>query len=73
MLHLPGQQVTGDVEQRVQGREGGQPVLAADKGLPGIGQDEAQLVPGDRSGAESLAENDMPVQLPAAASGSATS
>ncbi|MGG9067853.1 hypothetical protein ACQ9A7_23745 [Enterobacter hormaechei] len=27
-------------------------------------QEEAQLIPGDRSGAEGLAENDMPVQLP---------
>ncbi len=34
---LPGQQVAGDVEQGVQGRECCQPVLAADKGLPGIG------------------------------------
>ncbi|VGB99473.1 Uncharacterised protein [Klebsiella pneumoniae] len=64
VLNLPGQQVAGDVEQRAQGRKCGQPVLAANKGLPGIGQDEAQLIPGDRSGAEGLAENDMPVQLP---------
>ena len=64
VLNLPGQQVAGDVEQRAQGRKCGQPVPAANKGLPGTGQNEAQLIPGDRSGAEGLAENDMPVQLP---------
>jgi len=61
MLHLPGQQVAGDVEQGAQGREGGQPVMPAQEGFPGMNQDEAQLIPGDGGGTEGLAENDMPV------------
>lgn len=64
MLHLPGQQIAGDVEQRAQGREGGEPVPSVQKRLPGVNQNEAQLVAGDRGRAESLAENNMPVKLP---------
>ena len=64
VLNLPGQQVAGDVEQRVQGRKRGQPVLSVQEGIPGMVQHEAQFVPGNRGGAEGLAENDMPVQLP---------
>ncbi len=47
MLHLPGQQVTGDVEQRAQGRQGCQPVMPAQEGLPGMNQHKAQLVAGE--------------------------
>ena len=64
MLHLPGQQVAGDVEKGVQNRERGQPVLAMQNSFPGTGQEEAQLITGDRSGAEGLTENDMPLQQP---------
>ncbi|CNU78259.1 Uncharacterised protein [Salmonella enterica subsp. enterica serovar Bovismorbificans] len=48
MLHLPGQQVTGDIEQRAQGRQGGQPVMPAQEGLPGMNQHKTQLVAGER-------------------------
>lgn len=46
------------------GRERGHPVLAAHKGFPGMDQDEAQLITRNQGGAEGLAQNDMPVQLP---------
>ena len=47
MFHLPGQQVAGDVEQRIQGREGRQPVMPAQEGFPGVNQHKAQLVAGE--------------------------
>jgi len=47
MLHLPGQQVAGDVEQRTQGRQGGQPVIPAQEGLPCMNQHKTQLIAGE--------------------------
>lgn len=48
MLHLPGQQVASDVQQRVQGRECGKPIMPAQEGLPDVNQDKAQFVAGER-------------------------
>ncbi|STM86780.1 Uncharacterised protein [Escherichia coli] len=48
VLHLPGQQVASDVQQRVQGRECGQPIMPAQEGLPDVNQDKAQFVAGER-------------------------
>lgn len=45
VLSLQGQQVVGDIEQGAQGRERSHSFLTANKGLPGIDQDEAQLIP----------------------------